>query len=62
MAKKPLTKIPNELVVESLQIVSNYCNQSVSKCSECYLRMGDKTCLFRTELPDRFMKWKKEQK
>ena len=61
MAKKPLKGITNELVVEALQIVTNYCNQSVRDCSECYLRMNDKTCLFKAELPERFAKWKKER-
>lgn len=61
MTRKLLKKIPDELVTEALQIVSNYCNQSVSKCSECFLRMKDQTCIFRAELPDRFIKWKKEK-
>ena len=61
MSRKPITKISDALVLEALQVVRNYCNQSVGKCSECYLRMDDKTCLFRAELLERFDKWKKER-
>lgn len=62
MARKPLREIPKEYVVEALQIVTNYCNQSVKECDECFLRMKDTTCLFKAELPDRFKKWKGERK
>ena len=60
-SKSPIAKLNEEWVVEALQIISNYCTQSVENCKECYLRMNDKTCLFRAELPDRFKKWKKER-
>ena len=59
--RKPIAKLTEGIVVEALQIVSNYCTQSVKDCEGCYLRMKDKTCLFRAELPDRFKKWKKEK-
>lgn len=61
MARKSLREIPKEYVIEALQIVTNYCNQSVKECDECFLRMKDQTCMFRAELPDRFIKWKKEK-
>ena len=59
---KRLTEIPNELVVEALQIVSNYCRQNSTECKDCYLNMNDTTCLFFGELPKRFEDWKREQK
>lgn len=61
MAKKFLKKVPKEYVVEALQVVTNYCNQSVKECDTCFLRMREGSCLFKAELPDRFEKWKKEK-
>lgn len=62
MPKKPLKEIPNSLVVEALQIVSNFCNQNAwNSCNDCYLRMEDQTCLMRAELPERFKRWKDEK-
>lgn len=55
-----VNKISDELVIEALQIVHNYCTQEASNCAECILHMEDTTCLFWAELPDRFDKWKKE--
>ena len=60
--KKVLKEIPNEIVVEALQIISNYCNQNAVTCEDCMLRMKDTTCLFFAELPKRFEQWKAEQK
>ena len=58
--RKPLTKIPDKLVIEALQIVTNYCNQEASNCSECMLRCYDGVCMFHGEIPDRFTRWRKE--
>ena len=55
----PINRISEELVIEALQIVHNYCTQEASNCPECMLHMEDKTCLFWAELPDRFDVWKK---
>lgn len=62
MSRKPLTKIPDEMVIEALQIVSNYCNQEASNCSECMLRAYDGLCIFHGEIPDRFKRWKRDNK
>ena len=58
---KVISKIPEETVIEALQIVHNYCTQEASNCPECILHMEDGTCLFWAELPDRFDVWKKER-
>lgn len=57
---KTISKIPDEMVIEALQVVHNYCTQEAGHCAECMLHMKDTTCLFYGELPDRFNKWKKE--
>ena len=57
---KSINKISDELVVEAIQIVANYCNQEASHCSECMLKCYDDVCMFYGELPDRFTRWKKE--
>lgn len=61
MARQAINKISEGFVVEALQIVVNYCNQSIAKCDTCFLRMKNGSCLFKAELPDRFEKWKKEK-
>ncbi len=58
--RRPIEKISDNLVIEALQIVHNYCNQEVSNCSECMLRMYDSSCIFYGEFPDRFDRWKND--
>lgn len=55
-----INKIPDETVIEALQIIHNYCTQEAGHCADCMLHMKDTTCIFWAELPDRFDKWKKE--
>lgn len=57
---KSVNKISNDLVIEALQIVHNYCTQEAGHCADCMLHMEDTTCIFFGELPDRFDQWKKE--
>ena len=57
---KVINKLSNEIAIEALQIVHNYCTQEAGHCSECMLRMNDQTCIFYGEFPDRFNQWKKE--
>lgn len=60
MSTKSIKQIPDNYVIEALQIVRNYCLQNGERCSDCILAMKDTTCLFFAELPDRFDAWKKE--
>lgn len=57
---KTINKISDDIVIEALQIIHNYCNQESADCAECMLHMKDTTCLFFAELPERFDAWKKE--
>ena len=57
---KTVNKISDDIVIEALQIIHNYCNQESVDCAECMLHMKDTTCLFFAELPERFDAWKKE--
>ena len=57
---KTINKISDDIVIEALQIIHNYCNQESTDCAECMLHMKDTTCLFFAELPERFDAWKKE--
>ena len=52
--KKPINKISDNMVIEALQIIHNYCKQESSNCAECMLHMKDTTCIFFAELPKRF--------
>ena len=60
MSIKSIKQIPDNYVIEALQVVRNYCLQNGEHCSDCMLTMEDTTCLFYAELPDRFDKWKRE--
>ena len=57
---KTINKISDDIVIEALQVIHNYCNQESVNCAECMLHMKDTTCLFFAELPERFDAWKKE--
>lgn len=57
---KTINKISDEIAIEALQIIHNYCNQESADCAGCMLHMKDTTCLFYAELPDRFDAWKYE--
>lgn len=57
---KTINKISDDIVIEALQVIHNYCNQESADCAECMLHMKDTTCLFFAELPERFDAWKKE--
>ena len=57
---KTINRISDDIVIEALQIIHNYCNQESTDCAECMLHMKDTTCLFFAELPERFDAWKKE--
>lgn len=57
---KTVNRISDDIVIEALQVIHNYCNQESADCAECMLHMKDTTCLFFAELPDRFDAWKKE--
>lgn len=59
--KKTLSKIPDHMVREALQIVNNYCSQSTFKCNDCFLRMKNGSCLIRSDFPERFDRWKKDK-
>lgn len=57
---KTINRISDDIVIEALQVIHNYCNQESANCAECMLHMKDTTCLFFAELPERFDAWKKE--
>lgn len=57
---KTINRISDDIVIEALQVIHNYCNQESADCAECMLHMNDTTCLFFAELPERFDAWKKE--
>lgn len=57
---RTINRISDDIVIEALQIIHNYCNQESADCAECMLHMKDTTCLFFAELPERFDAWKKE--
>lgn len=57
---KTINRISDDIVIEALQVIHNYCNQESVNCAECMLHMKDTTCLFFAELPERFDAWKKE--
>lgn len=57
---KTVNRISDDIVIEALQVIHNYCNQESADCAECMLHMKDTTCLFFAELPERFDAWKKE--
>ncbi len=54
-----LNRISDDIAVQALQILCNYCFQQ-EDCESCPLLMWDDTCLFKKELPERFKQWKKE--
>ncbi len=58
---KYITKIPDEMVIQALQIASNYCIQEAPRCNECMFKMKDNICLTRADLPERFKEWKIER-
>lgn len=57
---RTINRISDDIVIEALQVIHNYCNQESADCAECMLHMKDTTCLFFAELPERFDAWKKE--
>lgn len=56
MSKKVMTKIPNSMAVEALQILSNYCLQETPHCTECIMKLKG-TCIFGAELPEKHRQW-----
>lgn len=60
--RKPVKEIPEQYIVQALQILNNVCANNHKGCGECIMKMESGACLIETDFTEKFSQWSKERK